>query len=171
MLGQDHDDQICSVARALEAVGQRWTLLIVRDLFLGVRRFDALVESLGVTRSVLARRLEHLENHRIVERVAYQDSPVRYEYRPTAKGEELFPVLAQLLQWGDRHYPNPAGPPRLLRHAHCGGDVDAMAVYCVECGDRLGSTDIEPLPGPALLKPSGSSSSRRRTGDQAGVDR
>lgn len=143
------------MARALEAVGQRWTLLIVRDLFLGVRRFDAMVESLGVTRSVLARRLEHLESHRIIERVAYQDSPTRYEYRPTAKGEELFPVIAQLMQWGDRHYPHPAGPPRLLQHAQCGGAIDPMTVCCADCGDRLGLSDIEPLPGPALTEPSG----------------
>lgn len=141
------------MARALEAVGQRWSLLILRDLYLGVRRFDALVDSLGVTRSVLVRRLEHLESHRIVERVAYQESPARFEYRPTAKGEELFPVIAQLMHWGDRHYPHPAGPPRLLRHARCGGAVDPVAVCCADCGDRLGFSDVEPLPGPALVEP------------------
>lgn len=156
------------MARALEAVGQRWTLLILRDLFLGVRRFDALIESLGVTRSVLARRLEHLEEHRIVERIAYQDSPARYEYRPTTKGQELFPVIAKLMDWGDRHYPHPAGPPRLLQHADCGGAVDPMTV-CGECGDQLGFADVVPLPGPALTEPAASSSSRSRPDRRTGA--
>lgn len=170
MLGRDHEDQICSVARALEAVGQRWTLLILRDLFLGVCRFDALIDSLGVTRSVLARRLEHLEEHRIIERIAYQDSPVRYEYRPTAKGQELFPVIAQLMHWGDRHYPHPAGPPRLLQHADCGGAVNPTTV-CVECDERLGFADVVPLSGPALTEPATSSPpvSLRDRGTGAGL--
>ncbi|MFG1638520.1 winged helix-turn-helix transcriptional regulator [Pseudonocardia alni] len=154
MLGHDHEDQVCSVARALEAVGQRWSLLIMRDLFVGVRRFDALVESLGVTRSVLTRRLAHLEEHRIIERVVYQHSPLRFEYRPTAKGQGLLPVLAGLMQWGDRHYPHPAGPPRVLLHGDCGGEVDATSVRCVACGERPEFEEVHALPGPALADPS-----------------
>lgn len=152
VLGRYHEDQVCSVARALEVLGQRWTLLIVRDLLLDVRRFDDLVGSLGITRSVLARRLEHLESHQVIERVAYQARPARYEYQLTPKGEELYGVLGLLLQWGDRHYPHPAGPPRLLRHAGCRGAVDGH-LCCADCGAPLAPHDIETLPGPARTGP------------------
>jgi DNA-binding HxlR family transcriptional regulator len=149
MLGSDYDGQVCSAARALEVVGQRWTLLILRDLFLGVVRFDDLVRGLGVTRSVLARRLTHLDDQGLVERELYQQHPERYEYRLTDKGAELLEVLARLLEWGDRHYPHPAGPTRLLQHTGCGGAVHSRLV-CSDCGEQIGPRDVTPLPGPAL---------------------
>lgn len=148
MLGSDYDDQVCAAARALEVVGQRWTLLILRDLFLGFVRFDDLVDSLKVTRSVLARRLQHLEQHELVERELYQHHPERYEYRITAKGAELLDVLARLLEWGETYYPHPDGPTRLLQHTGCGGAARTL-VTCSSCGDHLGPGDVTVLPGPA----------------------
>ncbi len=149
MLGNDYPDQVCSVARALEVVGERWTLLILRDLYLGVHRFDALVESVGVTRTVLARRLGRLEAEGVVERHRYSERPERFEYRPTAKGLELVGVLALLMQWGDRHYPHPAGPPRLLSHSGCGGGLDGH-LHCERCGDPVSAGDVHAEPGPAF---------------------
>lgn len=149
MLGSDYDGQVCSAARALEVVGQRWTLLIVRDLTLGIVRFDDLVASVGVTRSILTKRLGHLEEHEIVARELYQQHPPRYEYRLTPKGEGLLPVLAGLLDWGHRHYPDPAGPTRLLEHAGCGGPVHDRTV-CDRCGEQVAPHAVIPVPGPAL---------------------
>jgi DNA-binding HxlR family transcriptional regulator len=148
VLGNDYADQNCSIARSLEVVGERWTLLILRDLFLGVDRFDALVAGLGVTRTVLARRLTHLVDEGVVERRRYSERPERFSYHPTAKGQELLGVLALLMQWGDRHYPHPAGPPRLLLHRGCGGALDPH-LHCDRCGDRLDPADIDAPAGPA----------------------
>ncbi len=148
MLGNDYADQTCSVARSLEVVGERWTLLILRDLFLGVDRFDALVDSLGITRTVLARRLTHLVDEGVVQRRRYSQRPERFSYHPTAKGAELIGVVALLMKWGDRHYPHPDGPPRLLLHRGCGGPLDTH-LHCGRCGARLHPSDIEAPPGPA----------------------
>ena len=150
MLGSDYEGQVCSAARALEVVGQRWTLLIVRDLVLGTVRFEDLVQSLGVTRSILAKRLAHLEEHELITRELYQEHPPRYEYHLTPKANELLPVLAGLLEWGDRYYPFPAGPTRLLEHTGCGGAVHDRLV-CDRCGDCVPHDDVTPQPGPALL--------------------
>ena len=152
MLGTDYAHQICSIARALEVVGERWTLLILRDLFIGIRRFDDLVDSLGVTRTVLARRLAHLVAEGVVERRPYQQRPERFEYLPTPKGEELLGVLALLLQWGDRHYPHPGGPPRLLLHRGCGGHVDPH-LHCDRCGVALEPGAVETRTGPGAPAP------------------
>src|SRR6476660_67377 len=103
MLKRDYDGQVCSIARSLELVGDRWTLLIVRDLVLGLSRFDELLTSLGVASNVLTDRLNRLTEEGIVERVRYSERPERFEYRLTQKGRELGPVLLALMQWGDRH--------------------------------------------------------------------
>ena len=113
LLKRDYDGQNCSIARTLEVVGERWTLLIVRDVFLGYRRFDQLQEHLGVARNVLTDRLCRLVDEGILERVPYCERPVRYEYRLTAKGLELNVALAALRQWGDKHLSDK--PPTLLR--------------------------------------------------------
>ena len=157
MLKTGHADQVCSVARSLEVVGERWSLLILRDVFLGRHRFDDLQASLGITRSVLAKRLAHLVDHGVLERRTYQSRPERFEYHATEKGAELFPVLGLLLAWGDRHYPEPEGPPRVLRHRGCGGDLDER-MTCLRCGAIPGPRDVESRPGPALL-------ARGRTGE------
>src|SRR5215475_6068272 len=112
MLNRGYEGQVCSIARALEVVGERWTLLIVRDVFLGLRRFDQLQESLGIARNVLTDRLNRLVDEEILERVPYSDRPVRHEYRLTAKGLDLNIALTALRQWGDRYLSEK--PPRVL---------------------------------------------------------
>ena len=149
MLGRTYDDQVCSVARALEVLGERWTLLIVRDAMLGLRRFDDLQRSLGVARNVLTDRLGRLVDAGILERVPYQEHPARYEYRLTAMGRELGVPVISLMHWGDRHLAGPAGPPRLTRHHDCGGDV-ALAFVCTTCGARVAPAEVDVVPGPGL---------------------
>ena len=148
VLGRDYADQVCSISRALEVVGERWTLLVLRDVLLGRHRFDQLVESLGVTRTVLSQRLRHLVDEGVLERSAYQQRPERFAYHLTAKGRALTPVIAHLLWWGDTYYPEPAGPPRLLLHRTCGGPVRPHFT-CGDCGVELEEGDVVSQPGPA----------------------
>jgi DNA-binding HxlR family transcriptional regulator len=145
---------VCSIARALEVVGERWSLLILRSVLLGVRRFDDLQAELGITRSVLTARLHRLVDEGVLARARYQDRPARYEYVPTEKGVELWPVLTHLMRWGDAHYPTPAGPPRIARHAGCGGRPDDHLV-CDRCGEPLTARTIESIPGPGAGRGSG----------------
>jgi DNA-binding HxlR family transcriptional regulator len=147
MLGTSYDSQVCSIARSLEVVGERWTLLIVRNLFLGRRRFEEQQQNLGIARNVLAARLEKLVETGIVEKRRYSERPPRYEYVLTDRGRDLFPVLVGLLQWGDRHAPSPGGPPMLMIHRGCGGDVDSHRA-CTSCGKLLEVHEIEAHPGP-----------------------
>ena len=151
MLGRTYDNQICSIARALEIVGERWSLLIVRDAFLGLRRFEEFQASLGIARNVLTERLNRLVEAGILERVPYQERPTRYEYRPTGKGRDLGTALIALMQWGDRHLAGDAGPPRLVAHADCDGKVAAQLV-CEGCGETVGKQGVAIKPGPALRK-------------------
>ena len=111
MLPRTYDNQVCSVARALEAIGDRWTMLVIRDAFVGVRRFDEFQERLGIARNVLTDRLSRLVDEGILEKHEYQERPQRFEYRLTPKGVDLFPVLVSLMKWGDRHAPEENGPP------------------------------------------------------------
>jgi len=152
MLGRTYENQTCSVARTLELVGERWTLLIIRDAFLGVRRFGDFAERLGVARNVLQDRLERLVAEGILEKVPYQERPVRHEYRLTDAGRDLWPVLVALLKYGDRHYAPAAGPPMLLLHRGCGGEVDDRRV-CVRCGEALELGDVELKAGPGAQAP------------------
>src|SRR3954469_6318267 len=146
MLGRDYDTQVCSVARALEVVGERWSLLVLRDAFLGVRRFDDFQRSLGVARNVLQSRLARLVDEGVLERRLYQERPPRHEYRLTEKGVDLWPVIVALMKWGDRHvYPD--GPPVVIEHRHCGGQVDDRRV-CPRCGKALEARDVRARPGP-----------------------
>ncbi len=145
MLGRTYDSQICSVAGSLEVIGERWTLLIVRDAFMGARRFEHFQRRTGVARNVLAARLNLLVEEGIFRRVPYQEHPVRYEYRLTEKGMDLWPVIVSLLQWGDRHiYPGRA--PVLLVHKRCGGAVSDHRI-CETCGAVLDARDVEARQG------------------------
>jgi DNA-binding HxlR family transcriptional regulator len=147
MLGRMYEDQVCSVARSLEVVGERWTLLIVRDALLGLRRFDEFHKSLGLARNVLSDRLGKLVEHGIMERVEYQERPVRLEYHLTARGRELRTVILALMRWGDEHMAGPQGPPRLIRHADCGAPVTVSPV-CEEHGPvDLGQVRMVDGPG------------------------
>jgi DNA-binding HxlR family transcriptional regulator len=150
MLRADYPGQICSIAKALEVVGERWTLLIVRDVMNGHRRFGELQRSLGVARNVLSARLQRLVEENILERRPYQASPERYEYFLTEKGLELWPALVALQAWGDRHSPEPDGPPMLIVHKQCGGAVSDRGI-CESCGKVLHARDARALPGPGLV--------------------
>jgi DNA-binding HxlR family transcriptional regulator len=149
MLPSGYPGQVCSIARALEVVGERWSLLILRDAYLGVRRFSEFRRSLGVARNVLTARLDRLCEEGLLERRRYNERSERFEYVLTDKGRELAPVLLQLMKWGDRHYPAEGGPPRLTEHRGCGGQVDEWLV-CDRCGQQVTPDAVAALPGPGL---------------------
>ena len=144
MLKRDYEGQVCSIARTLEVVGERWTLLIVRDVFLGKRRFDQLLESLGIASNVLTDRLNRLVDEEILERVAYSERPLRYEYRLTPKGKELRVPLLALMQWGDRHLSEK--PPRVARRRSDHSPVSVRLV--AKDGATVPYSDLGVVPGP-----------------------
>lgn len=142
-LQQEH----CSVARTVSVIGDRWTMLVLRDAFLGVRRFEDFQERLGISRPMLADRLTKLVDAGVFKKVAYQDSPVRYEYRLTPKGMDLHPVLMAVVHWGDVHMSGEAGRPLLHRHSGCGHLFDPVTV-CSECNEALRARDVAVERGP-----------------------
>ncbi len=150
MLRHDYPGQACSIAKSLEVIGERWSLLIVRDVMNGNRRFGEIQRSLGIARNVLATRLQRLVDEDILERRAYQESPPRHEYFLTEKGLDLWPSLIALLGWGDRHSAGPEGPPKLIVHKVCGGAVSDRGI-CEECGQVLHARDAIQVPGPGRL--------------------
>jgi DNA-binding HxlR family transcriptional regulator len=139
----------CSVARTLDVVGDRWTLLVLRDACNGVRRFDDLQRRLGAARTVLSARLGALVEHGILDRVPYRDpgQRERYEYRLTEKGRDLQPVVLALLQFGDKHLADPDGPPVEVRHADCGAAVHVELV-CDEGHHVESPRELRSAPGP-----------------------
>lgn len=151
----------CSIARSLDLVGEGWTLLILRDVFRGIHRFDELQTSLGVATNVLTTRLNRLTDAGLLERRAYQDRPPRYEYVLTQKGRDLRPVLIGLLQWGDRYLAGPEGPPRVLVHETCGHRTNPKLV-CSHCEKVLGNGEIRAIDGETAIA-SGHARSARST--------
>ena len=147
MKWEEVGDFRCSVARTLSIVGDRWTLLIVRDAFLGLRRFDDIQRDLGITRHLLSERLRKLVDHEILERIAYQDKPVRYEYRLTEKGIDLYPIMLTLVDWGDRWMGDEHGPPVEYLHRGCNQTV-MPTLHCPDCGEKVGARDIKPRAKP-----------------------
>lgn len=139
MLQRDYPNQYCPVAGTLEIVGERWTLLIIRDVFMGIRRFEDIQRDLGVARNVLQVRLERLVEHGILVKRPYQERPLRCEYRLTEKGADLWPVLVALLHWGDR-YALTGERPIVLQHRGCGGELDDRR-RCVACGADVSVTE------------------------------
>jgi DNA-binding HxlR family transcriptional regulator len=136
----------CSVAQCLEVIGEWWSMLIVRDSFLGVTRFDDFQKSLGISRNILQQRLAKLVEAGVLTRVPYSEHPLRNDYRLTDKGRDLWPVLTAMRQWGD-HYAAPSGPPLRVVHKACGSDGDAVLV-CSSCGELLGPRQVEAVAGP-----------------------
>jgi DNA-binding HxlR family transcriptional regulator len=120
---------------------------VLRDAFLGLRRFDQFQRSLGIARNVLAARLDRLVGEGILERVPYQERPLRHEYRLTGKGLDLWPVIVELLRWGDRYAAPDAGPPIVIRHRGCGGELGEQRV-CTRCGESLQAGDVRAELGP-----------------------
>jgi DNA-binding HxlR family transcriptional regulator len=156
VLGNDYANQNCSIARSLELIGERWTILVLREAFLGTRRFEEFQRNLGVARNVLQARLERLVDAGVLRRVQYQERPARHEYRLTRKGLDFWPVLVALLNWGD-HHAAPDGPPVVLEHTGCGGELDDRR-RCRRCGADLEPWEVTARRGPGA----GSRPSARR---------
>ncbi len=140
MLGRDYSDQVCSISRALEVVGERWTLLVLRDVLLGRHRFDEFVESLGVTRTVLTQRLRLLVDEGVLEHTAYQQRPERFVYEATAPGRELAGALRLLAVWGA----NRRGEAGTSRHGACGSPLEAR-LWCPGCELAVNEDEAEEL--------------------------
>jgi len=136
----------CSVAQCLEVVGEWWSMLIVRDAFLGVTRFDDFQARLGISRNVLNQRLSHLVGEVVLARVPYQERPTRWDYRLTDKGRDLWHVLTAMRQWGDR-WAAPGGAPVQLVHRACGHVAEAVPT-CSECGEALDARAMRAVAGP-----------------------
>ena len=164
MRWQTLDRENCSLARALAVVGDRWTMMILRDAFLRVRRFEDFEKSLKIARRVLSERLALLVEEGILAKLAYSDRPPRYEYRLTQKGLDLYPALISLVHWGDKHYAGKSGPPILHRHRACGRDFRAT-LTCSECGEIVGAREVEVRAGPGAkaAAPIPAARSRSRT--------
>ena len=144
MLARDYDLD-CSIARTLELIGERWSLLVIRDVFLGNRRFDAIQSSLGVARNVLASRLGRLVDEGILEKRAYSERPPRYEYFLTDKGLDLWPVLVALMGFGDKYsLAEGEEPPMRIVHKGCGGIVNDRRI-CTDCGAELEVRDARAI--------------------------
>ena len=157
MLKREYEGQVCSIARALELVGDRWTLLMIRDVALGLHRFDELLESLGIASNVLTDRLNRLVDADVLDRVRYSERPERFEYHLTEKGLELGIALLALMHWGDRHLSDK--PPLIARRR---SDRSAVSVRVVaKDGSSVPPDELEFVPGPGL-KPArtGTDSSR-----------
>ena len=143
----DYDSATCSIAKTAQILGDRWSVLVVRNLFNGVRRFDALQQHLGIARDVLTKRLALLVDEGIVERRAYQPegARTRHEYALTPAGRDLRTVMVALMDWGDAHRPGEDGPPMSLRHRDCGGEIHAH-LTCAAGHEIEPSTRAELVP-------------------------
>src|SRR4051794_37715491 len=137
----------CSIARPLAFLGERWTVLVLRDLTLGRRRFDEIQESLGIATNVLSQRLATLVEEGVAERRRYSEHPERFEYRLTPKGLDLVPVLLALLAWGDRYTAGPEGPPLETVHENCGHAFHVVPA-CSACGEEIDPRRVHNRPGP-----------------------
>jgi DNA-binding HxlR family transcriptional regulator len=139
---------VCSIAAAMDILGERWTFLILREAFYGVRRFSDMQRNLGIARNILSTRLQTLVNAGIFERRLYHEEPERYEYRLTPAGRDLYPSIVTLMRWGDEHLVGELGPPVVLRHNLCGHEADPVLV-CSHCREELRPRDVTPERSPA----------------------
>jgi DNA-binding HxlR family transcriptional regulator len=149
MLGNTYDAQVCSIARSLEVVGERWSLLILRNaLFAGSTRYGEFQRGLGIATNVLQDRLDGFVEAGIMQRHSYSEQPALYEYLLTDKGRDFAPALIALTEWGDR-WASPDGPPILYRHGTCGSSVSHELV-CATCGRLDDRADVQAWPGPGM---------------------
>lgn len=139
----------CSIARSLALAGEPWSPLVIRDVFIGISRFDDLQKDLGISRKVLADRLKHLVDAGLLERRPYSERPPRHEYALTEMGSEFMDVLMAMVAWGDRWTAGDAGPPILYRHKGC-GQITHVEPHCAACGETLRSGDVDVETGPGL---------------------
>src|SRR4051794_18181089 len=142
----DFSRMACSIARTLDVIGEPWSPLVLRDIWVGLSRFEQLQADLGISRKVLTERLNHLVDHGVIERRPYDRRP-RYEYVLTRKGPELVDLLMVMTRWGDPWLAEEAGPPVLYRHHAC-GEVSDVDLRCAHCGEPMHAGDVDPLPGP-----------------------
>ena len=159
------EQEACSLARTVSVIGDRWTLLILRDCFLRVRRFEEFQARLGITRPLLAGRLRKLVKDAVLAKVPYQQRPLRYEYRLTEKGIDLYPIVMSIVHWGDVHMAGKKGRPLLHRHETCGRTFDPVMI-CSACREVIdprqvhvhrgpGAADSRHLPSPILADKAG----------------
>lgn len=135
----------------MDLLGDQWTLLVLREAFHGVARFDRFQAELGIARNTLTERLDRLTGAGLLDRVRYQERPARYEYPLTEMGRDFFPVLATMIRWGDRWLADPGGPPALLRHADC-GEPTVATVACGNCGGQMSADRVVMEPGPGVAQ-------------------
>jgi DNA-binding HxlR family transcriptional regulator len=141
------EDMNCSIARSLEIIGEWWTLLILRDAFLGVARFEQFQARLGIARNILTNRLDTLVEAGVLERRLYDEARQRYDYKLTDKGRALWPVLVTIRQWGDEWILGQGNEPVSLLHKSCGERTHASLV-CDHCGEALAVRDVRAVAGP-----------------------
>lgn len=141
------EDEQCSLARTVAVIGDRWSLLVLRECFLRIRRFEEFQSRLGITRHLLADRLKKFVTFGVLRKVKYQDRPARYEYILTQRGLDLYPIVMSIVHWGDTHMVDERGRPLLHQHKNCGKDFDPVMI-CSECGEPLHAKQVHTHPGP-----------------------
>ncbi|GAA5154103.1 helix-turn-helix domain-containing protein [Pseudonocardia eucalypti] len=142
----DFSEMACSIARTLDVIGEPWSPLILRDIWVGISRFEQIQADLGISRKVLTERLSHLVDRGIIDRRPYDRRP-RYEYVLTDRGTELVDLLMVMVRWGDKWLAGEAGPPVLYRHRSC-GEVNRVDLRCAQCGEPMHAGDVDLIPGP-----------------------
>jgi DNA-binding HxlR family transcriptional regulator len=147
MKWNDLEQERCSVARTVSVIGDRWTLLVLRDCFLGIRRFEEFQQRLGISRPMLVDRLRKLVEAGVLKKVAYQDAPPRHEYRLTPKGRDLHGILMAIVHWGDVHMAGKSGRPLQHRHTGCGHLFDPVTV-CSHCSAPVTAKEVSVERGP-----------------------
>jgi DNA-binding HxlR family transcriptional regulator len=156
------EEEPCSVARTIAVIGDRWSLLILRECFLRTRRFEAFQSALGITRHLLAERLRKLVRFGVLRRLPYQESPKRHEYILTQKGLDLYPIMMAIVHWGDTHMVDQRGRPVLHEHRMCGKTFDPVMV-CSQCHAPLAPKEVQVRPGPGSPRARDSLKSAGRT--------
>ena len=136
------DDSLCSFARTLGVIGDRWTMLVLREAFLGTRRYDDFQRNLAAAPHIVAARLKKLVEHKVLEKRRYQDHPPRYEYRLTERGHELYPALIALITWGEKWLKSPQGPATIRTHKSCKHRLHVVTT-CGACGEAVTARDVK----------------------------